>query len=460
MYSPMPYSSSSTMPNQIITSGRGYYPNHPTVMDHNGGVGRSNVGPLYQIEFNAIATGKVIAMSKRQLKWRFGYPNKEALDAGKQGTDCRGEEHDVTLIWSVSSGKRMLMSNGRQIVMEIHRGKMFEHTWVNERGSTLKILAHSSEPISHHMGTRQYDLWIDGVSYFTLPKLYEVGLRGSMVDNRIPGQMMPLSPSMRGSFEADLTGPRSQQEEQEDLKRAIQASLEESRRYLVSTGKLKESPEPKSPAKTTEPVKENVGKPEEPSQQVDLLDLFTEPTRTPPPSHSSALMHVPIQQTTQYQFDPFSYDPSAAQHSQFSALPSANYFSAPTQVAPSTTVSFSANSGAYEQRNEYNYNGQENLSPTLNPTNPFDTFSAPTTFHSNPAPNMTHSTSNSFEYHSSFPSSNYDPNHYQQYRNRTQQESFQTQYVAQPVQQPSNPQFVYSQQPQYQYNQQQYQGQY
>lgn len=118
----------------------------------------------------------------------------------------------MTLMWSVSSGKRRLLSNGRQILMEVHRGKMFEHTWVNERGNTLKIMAHATEPISHHMGSRQYDLWIDGISYFTLPKLYEVGLRGTVVDHRIPGLVIPISPSVRGSFEADLKGPRSEQE--------------------------------------------------------------------------------------------------------------------------------------------------------------------------------------------------------------------------------------------------------
>ena len=39
---------------------------------------------------------------------RFGFSNKEALDSGETGTACRGEEHDVTLIWSVASGKRIV----------------------------------------------------------------------------------------------------------------------------------------------------------------------------------------------------------------------------------------------------------------------------------------------------------------------------------------------------------------
>lgn len=61
---PTSHSMSST-PN-VIASGRGYYPNHPT--GDRGVAGRA-LGPFYQIDFNAIATGKVIAMSKRQLIW-------------------------------------------------------------------------------------------------------------------------------------------------------------------------------------------------------------------------------------------------------------------------------------------------------------------------------------------------------------------------------------------------------
>jgi hypothetical protein len=139
---------------------------------------------------------------------RFGFPNQEAIDSGKQGIDCRGEEHDVTLVWSVVSGKRMLMSNGRQLLVDVSKGKMFEHTWINQRGNTLKMVVYSSQPMSSHLGNRQYDLFIDGISFFLLPKLYEVGLKGSVVDNRIPGQVVPR-PFPSGTH---VAGPQSEQQ--------------------------------------------------------------------------------------------------------------------------------------------------------------------------------------------------------------------------------------------------------
>lgn len=73
------------------------------------------------------------------------------------------------------------------------------------------------------------------------------------------------------------------------MKRAVQASLEESRRYLISTGKLREGSAPVALTQTTDIVKSNVSLPEPPSKQVDLLDFFSEPEPTPP-SHSSALV--------------------------------------------------------------------------------------------------------------------------------------------------------------------------
>lgn len=272
--------------------GQGYH-NYYTNDDRRGQGGPPST--VYQIDFNAVASGKMIAMTKRHIKWRFGFPNQEALDSGKQGIDCRGEEHDVTLIWSVVSGKRMLMSNGRQMLVDVNKGKMFEHTWINHRGNTLRMVVYSSQPMSSHMGNRQYDLFIDGVSFFVLPKLYEVGLRGSVVDNRIPGQVASMS--FPGMLNTDVAVPQSEQQEKEDLQRAIQESLEESRRHLITKGKLQDSDAmvvSKNEVESIVPLQETV-------QQVDLLDLFYDPV---PTVQSQALVQVQTQ-NSQYQLDPF-----------------------------------------------------------------------------------------------------------------------------------------------------------
>jgi hypothetical protein len=65
---------------------------------------------------------------------------------------------------------------------------MFEYVWYDKNGTNLRIIAHSSQPMSGASGCRQYDLFIDGKSFFTLPKVYEVGLKSSSVqDGRVPG---------------------------------------------------------------------------------------------------------------------------------------------------------------------------------------------------------------------------------------------------------------------------------
>lgn len=291
----------NSIPLQNHGQGFSYYANDNRGIQGRGGPPGT---PVYQIDFNAIASGKMIAMTKRHIKWRFGFANQEALESGKQGIDCRGEEHDVTLIWSVVSGKRMLMSNGRQLLVGVSKGKMFEHTWVNHRGNTLRLVAYSSQPMSSQLAKRQYDLFIDGVSCFVLPKLYEVGLKGYNADTRIPGQVAPRTlTSGRGMLETDVAVSRSEQQEKEDLQRAIQESLEESRRHLVTKGKLGDigtSESSKNESNSIVPVQETV-------QQVDLLDLFSEPEPVAT-TQSNALVQVQTH-NSQYQVDPFAQTP-------------------------------------------------------------------------------------------------------------------------------------------------------
>jgi len=63
--------------------------------------------PTYQISFSAEDVGKRLAASKREIRWRFGFPNVQALNAGETGPTCRGEEHEVVIYWSITSGKKV-----------------------------------------------------------------------------------------------------------------------------------------------------------------------------------------------------------------------------------------------------------------------------------------------------------------------------------------------------------------
>jgi hypothetical protein len=117
---------------------------------------------------------------------RFGFANSEALASGETGTACRGEEHDVTLVWSIASGKRLILVDGHEVHYSSSRNAIFDFSWTMRGNHVLKMVAHVSPPLSPTPGFRQYDFFIDGQSFFTFPKVFRLGLA--------PGQA-PASPS-------------------------------------------------------------------------------------------------------------------------------------------------------------------------------------------------------------------------------------------------------------------------
>lgn len=121
---------------------------------------------------------------------RFGFANPEALAAGETGTACRGEEHDITLVWSITSGKRLVLADGQEVHYSSSRNSIFDFSWTMRGNHVLKIVAHASPPLSPTPGFRQYDFSIDGQSFFTFPKVYRLG----MAPNDPRGQTSPTSP--------------------------------------------------------------------------------------------------------------------------------------------------------------------------------------------------------------------------------------------------------------------------
>lgn len=201
--------------------------------------------PVYQIDFTAVASGKRIATTKRRVRWRFGFSNKEALENGETGTSCRGEEHDVTIVWSITSGKRLILADGQEVHYSNSRSSVLEYSWTMRGNHVLKLVAHAAPPMNAVPGFRQYDLHVDGQSFFQMPKVYELGIKGpSHHHGRVPG-VHPQSgqrpadgrqyDQSRGRYVSDQAAadaPRTRQEEEADLQRAISASIEESRKHL------------------------------------------------------------------------------------------------------------------------------------------------------------------------------------------------------------------------------------
>lgn len=146
----------------------------------------SSAGPdaphtFYQVDYSASNCGRLVSKSKRHILFKFGYTNIPAVYDGLTGQDCRGAEHEVSILWSMSSGKQSIHYDGKLVyfnVCDMADGKM-THSWHDKDGHHLKVIAHSlstSLKQTQDSEWRQYDLFIDGISYFKAPKIYEIGV--------------------------------------------------------------------------------------------------------------------------------------------------------------------------------------------------------------------------------------------------------------------------------------------
>ncbi|VEU44715.1 unnamed protein product [Pseudo-nitzschia multistriata] len=185
-------------------------------------------GVIYQIDFNAVAAGKRVSSSKRKIRWRFGFANKQALGEGLNGTDCRGEEHDVTIVWSITSGKRQIMMDGKEVHYSTNRAGVLDHSWQLKGNHVVKVTCHAAPPMSAQPGFRQYDLSIDGQSFFSMPKVFQIGIKGA-VPGQSPGRYRGYQ-SHTQNFSSDA--PLTREQEDAQLHKAIQASINESRQHL------------------------------------------------------------------------------------------------------------------------------------------------------------------------------------------------------------------------------------
>lgn len=200
----------------------------PTKSPRNGALRAKS--PVYAIDFSSQAAGKRIATSKRRVRWRWGYTNQDALENGQTGNGCRGEEHDVTLVWSVASGKRQVLMDGQEVHYIVSRSNIVDFSWTTKGNHVIKVLAQASPPMSSgHINPdfRQYDLLVDGQSFFTMPKVFELGLRGQpSAQARQPGDLSQYK-------EESSYAMNRKNNEESDLQRAIQDSIAESRRHLA-----------------------------------------------------------------------------------------------------------------------------------------------------------------------------------------------------------------------------------
>jgi len=150
--------------------------------------------PPYQINFRSKRAGKHITATKRRITFQFGFSSAEAIASGQSEVNCRGEEHEVVLVWSHISGKRELYMDGRMIHMSKGpRGNTkFQFTW-GIGPHVLKIVAYFKDQAKNF--ERQFDLFLDGITFFRFFKIYQLGR-----SNSVGGSSSLRAPSKEYSY--------------------------------------------------------------------------------------------------------------------------------------------------------------------------------------------------------------------------------------------------------------------
>lgn len=140
----------------------------------------------------------------------------------------------------------------------------------------LKVVAHAATPMNAHPAFRQYDFFVDGMSFFSMPKVYRLGLTGAD-PVQDPGTLALAQSTRLGNYAnysigdtqyaqsqglgqrpgeaganagpssiVEIEAPTNAQEEEAYLREAIKASLSQDNGIHTSTKSLTTPlPEPK-----------------------------------------------------------------------------------------------------------------------------------------------------------------------------------------------------------------------
>eukprot|EP00535_Pseudo-nitzschia_heimii_P001412 CAMPEP_0197182208 /NCGR_PEP_ID=MMETSP1423-20130617/6245_1 /TAXON_ID=476441 /ORGANISM="Pseudo-nitzschia heimii, Strain UNC1101" /LENGTH=359 /DNA_ID=CAMNT_0042632597 /DNA_START=97 /DNA_END=1176 /DNA_ORIENTATION=+ len=157
--------------------------------------GKDDTTVFYQIDCQTTKKGKLIAGTKRRICWKFGFSSHDAMRNGRSGADCRGEEHEVVFVWSLTSGKKFVLVDGH----EVHWSKQspisekfdgtWECSWQSRMGGAnreLKVVSQASSPRLERKSTaknsrvadssfRKFDLLVDGISFSDMCQMFELG---------------------------------------------------------------------------------------------------------------------------------------------------------------------------------------------------------------------------------------------------------------------------------------------
>ena len=135
----------------------------------------------YQVDYVAVNCGKIVAASKRRIRFKFGYTNMDALNSGQSGQDCRGAEHEIVVTWSLSSGKQAIAFDQHEVYFDVGDPSQTKiaHAFKDRDGHMIEVKIHAanmSAKSNPPPDWKQYDILVDGVSFFRMPKIYEIGI--------------------------------------------------------------------------------------------------------------------------------------------------------------------------------------------------------------------------------------------------------------------------------------------
>eukprot|EP00555_Chaetoceros_dichaeta_P007194 CAMPEP_0198264526 /NCGR_PEP_ID=MMETSP1447-20131203/16198_1 /TAXON_ID=420782 /ORGANISM="Chaetoceros dichaeta, Strain CCMP1751" /LENGTH=318 /DNA_ID=CAMNT_0043953493 /DNA_START=171 /DNA_END=1127 /DNA_ORIENTATION=+ len=122
--------------------------------------------------------------------------SEDAFATGSTGMQSRFHEHEVALTWSLTSGKRLVLLDGKEVHYSTGRrteGK-FQYSWtVSELGNhVFTIIAFAVTPMRSAPASKQFDLLINGQSYSDFHNINELGVQEDHTINRklnIPANM-------------------------------------------------------------------------------------------------------------------------------------------------------------------------------------------------------------------------------------------------------------------------------
>lgn len=107
------------------------------------------------------------------------------MSAGTTGVNCRGSEHELTLTWSVASGKKKVLHDGREIHFSQGRRAETKFQFQFFVGShVFTVVAHAAPPLGKKAHDwKQFEFLVDGCSFSKLTKIFELGMTKNGYEN-------------------------------------------------------------------------------------------------------------------------------------------------------------------------------------------------------------------------------------------------------------------------------------